>query len=102
MRGVLPDSIRLRKKQGFILPFGRWFKNGLLEFAREVLLDSRSRQRGYFDPGGLERLLSGRQGMDDRSARAIYALLTFEFWNRMFIDRPVAGGTNAVVSGSAP
>jgi asparagine synthase (glutamine-hydrolysing) len=97
MRGVLPDSIRLRKKQGFILPFGRWFKNGLLEFAREILLDSRSRQRGYFDPGGLERLLSGTQGMDDRSARAIYALLTFEFWNRMFIDRPVATRMNAAM-----
>ena len=40
--------------------------------------------------------------MDDRSARAIYALLTFEFWNRMFIDRPVADGTNALVSESAP
>jgi asparagine synthase (glutamine-hydrolysing) len=102
MRGLLPDPIRLRKKQGFILPFGRWFKNGLLEFAREILLDSRSRQRGYFDSGGLERLLSGRQGMDDRSARAIYALLTFEFWNRMFIDRPVASRISATVSESAP
>jgi asparagine synthase (glutamine-hydrolysing) len=102
MRGLLPDSIRLRKKQGFILPFGRWFKNGLLEFSREILLDARSLQRGYFDPGGLERLLSGGQGVDDRSARAIYALLTFEFWNRMFIDRSVARETNAVVSESAP
>jgi asparagine synthase (glutamine-hydrolysing) len=102
MRGILPDSIRLRKKQGFILPFGRWFKNGLLEFAREILLDTRSRQRGYFDSPGLERLLSGEQGMDDRRARAIYALLTFEFWNRMFIDRPVPGRINAVVSESVP
>lgn len=102
MRGVLPDSIRLRKKQGFILPFGRWFKNGLLEFAREILLDTRSRQRGYFDSAGLERLLSGKQGMDDRWARAIYALITFEFWNRMFIDRPAAGRINAVVSEPVP
>jgi len=102
MRGVLPEPIRLRKKQGFILPLGRWFKNGLLEFAREILLDSRSRQRGYFDSGGLERLLSGRQGVDDRSARAIYALVTFEFWNRMFIDRPVAGRVNAAMDEPAP
>ena len=98
MRGVLPDSIRLRKKQGFILPLGRWFKSGLREFAREILLDTRSCQRGYFNSAGLERLLSGEQGMDDRWARAIYALLTFEFWNRMFIDQPVAGRINAVVS----
>ena len=102
MRGVLPEPIRLRKKRGFILPLGRWFKNGLLEFAREILLDSRSRQRGYFDSGGLERLLSGRQGVDDRSARAIYALVSFEFWNRMFIDRPVAGRVNAAMDEPAP
>jgi asparagine synthase (glutamine-hydrolysing) len=98
MRGVLPDSIRLRKKQGFILPFGRWFEGGLIQFAREVLLDPRSRQRGYFDSAGLERLLTDQRGMDDRTARAIYALITFEFWNRIFIDGPTADRANAAAS----
>jgi asparagine synthase (glutamine-hydrolysing) len=97
MRGLLPDSIRLRKKQGFILPFGRWFQDGLLGFAREVLLDRRSLERAYFDARGLEQMLSGK-AMDDRSARAIYALVAFEFWNRMFVDR--SSGKSAAASAS--
>ena len=85
MKGLLPESIRTRPKQGFILPFGRWFKDGLMNSAREILLDRRSLQRGYFDPAGLRRFLADGT-MDDRRARAVYALIMFETWNRVFID----------------
>ena len=87
MRGLLPRSILERGKQGFILPIGRWFKTDLLRFACEVLLDSRTLQRGYFDGRGLRQMLDGTTHADDRHARQLYALLLFEIWNRMFVDR---------------
>ncbi len=86
MRGLLPRSIVVRGKQGFILPFGRWFKTDLLSFARDVLLDPRTLQRGYFDGQGLRRMVEDMTEADDRSARRLYALLLFEIWNRVFID----------------
>ncbi|MGH9197545.1 MAG: asparagine synthase-related protein, partial [Acidimicrobiia bacterium] len=87
MRDVLPRSIVDRGKQGFILPLGRWFNTDLLGFAREVLLDSRTLQRGYFESSGLRRFLNGMTLVDDRYARRLYALLMFEMWNRVFVDR---------------
>lgn len=86
MRGVLPRSIVDRGKQGFVLPLGRWFNTDLLGFAREVLLDSRTLQRGYLEGPGLRRFLNGMTPIDDRYARRLYALLMFEIWNRVFVD----------------
>jgi len=87
MRGILPPTIASRRKQGFILPIGTWFKTDLIGFAREVLLDSRTLQRGYFSPAGLRQTVEGMRGGDDRFARRLYALLLFETWNRVFVDR---------------
>ena len=86
MRGILPRSIVERGKQGFILPFGKWFNTDLRKFAREILLDRQSIQRGYFDPAGLERTLDTMTSDDDRHARRLYALVMFELWNRAFMD----------------
>jgi asparagine synthase (glutamine-hydrolysing) len=90
MRGLLPPAIVDRGKQGFILPMGRWFQTDLLSFAREVLLDRRTLQRGYFNAQGLRRTLDGMTSSDDRYARRLYALLLFEMWNRVFVDRTEA------------
>jgi asparagine synthase (glutamine-hydrolysing) len=87
MRGVLPDHIVERGKQGFILPMGRWFQRELMPFAREVLLDRRTLQRGYFDDRGLRKILEPMRTTDDRYARRLYALLLFEIWNRVFVDQ---------------
>ncbi len=90
MRGLLPESIVGRGKQGFILPFGRWFKTDLQSFAHDILLDTRTLQRGFFDPKGLRQMLDEMKDPDDRYARQLYALLLFELWNRVFIDRAYA------------
>ena len=100
MRPLLPASIVDRRKQGFILPMGRWLETDLTQFAREVLLDSRTLQRGYFDRRGLTEILDGVTRADDRHARRLYALLLFETWNRVFIDGAVpATPTKAGLAG---
>src|SRR3979490_973934 len=45
MRGLLPDSILNRPKMGFPVPFSFWMRREWNTVARDVLLDSRSRQR---------------------------------------------------------
>ena len=51
LRGVLPDAIIDRRKQGFAVPLARWFRGPLLGFARDVLLSASSRERGVLEPG---------------------------------------------------
>ena len=83
VRGLLPESVLTRRKRGFAIPLGRWFRGPLRGFVRGLLLSERCRQRGIFDPVAVERLL-------DRDAAdlglAVWTLVSFELWCRAFLD----------------
>ena len=55
--GLVPASILARRKQGFAVPVGGWFRGDLREFFSDVLLSARARERGYFQPRFVERLV---------------------------------------------
>jgi asparagine synthase (glutamine-hydrolysing) len=86
MKGLIPESILNRPKMGFPVPFAAWTRGSWNAVARDVLLDSRSRQRGLIDPAAVDRLLrdhlEGRTNGGDR----IWSLLNLELWHRTFID----------------
>jgi asparagine synthase (glutamine-hydrolysing) len=87
MRGVLPDSIIDRQKQGFAVPISRWFRGELAGYARDMLLSDTCRQRGIFNVGYIERLLRlNAQGRD--LDLHIWTALSFEVWCRRFLDAP--------------
>ena len=50
LRGWLPDDLLDRPKQGFSVPLSDWLRGDLEPWAREVLLDPGTLDRGYFDP----------------------------------------------------
>ena len=83
---LLPPEVLTRRKRGFEVPVGTWFRGGLRELFADVLLSSRARQRGYFEPRFIERLvdehLSGRR---EHTLR-LWSLLIFELWHRQYID----------------
>jgi asparagine synthase (glutamine-hydrolysing) len=86
MKDVLPQSVLKRPKMGFPVPFGEWMKGSWAHSVREVLLDSRSRQRGIVDAPAVEALLQDHaSGRTDGSAR-LWTLLNLELWQRTFID----------------
>jgi asparagine synthase (glutamine-hydrolysing) len=86
LRGWVPDEVLDAPKRGFRLPLGDWFRGDLQGFARDVLLDSRALDRGYFREeyvrGLLDRHLAGAQ---DHS-QGIFSLLIFELWHQTFVD----------------
>ena len=47
---LLPKSIRSRRKMGFGVPVGRWFRDELKHELRDILLDRSCRDRGLFRP----------------------------------------------------
>ncbi len=84
--GLVPPEILDRRKQGFAVPVGNWFRGGLREVFHDVLLSARARQRGYFEPRFIERLLREHElGRRDHSAR-LWALVVFELWHRLYLD----------------
>jgi asparagine synthase (glutamine-hydrolysing) len=90
MKGILSENVLERPKRGFAVPLGAWFKGGLEGFARDILLSSRSKQRGVFEPAYVETLLaqhSAGRAMDLH----LWTLMSFELWCRAFLDRAPQG-----------
>jgi asparagine synthase (glutamine-hydrolysing) len=86
MRGCVPDAILDAPKRGFQPPMADWLRGELREQARDVLLDSVARSRGYFQPTEVERLLTEHvSGVQDHS-QGIWTLFMFELWHRRFVD----------------
>ena len=88
---LLPEETLRRSKQGFGMPLERWFGADFGRLAREVLLDRRSRGRGWFDPRGVEAVLAGAGQRIERRARQVWALVCLELWAQTYLDRPGEG-----------
>jgi len=85
MRGVLPDDVIDRRKQGFGIPLGRWFRGKLGGFVRDLLLTKRSRERGFFNPDAVADLVRSHEAGRPLDLQ-LWTLLSFELWCRAFID----------------
>jgi asparagine synthase (glutamine-hydrolysing) len=86
MESRLPPEIVYRQKQGFPVPIASWFRGPLYDRVAEVLLDERSRRRGYFHARYLEGILARHRGGRQDLSRRIFALLTLELWHRKYVD----------------
>ena len=85
MRGILPDTIIDRQKHGFAVPIATWLRGDLAEFARSLLLSSACRQRGFFNPSQVERLLTLNARGRDLDLQ-LWTMLSFELWCQRFLD----------------
>ena len=86
LRGIVPEAILARRKHGFAVPLGQWFRGALAGFARELLLSESCRSRGIFEPAYVERLLA-RQARGRDLDFHLWAFISFELWCRLFLDR---------------
>jgi asparagine synthase (glutamine-hydrolysing) len=87
MADRLPPETLNRRKMGFGVPLGEWFRRDLGAYTREVLEGRRTRERGLLDPRAVSAVLDEHQsGARDRSSQ-IWALLCLEEWARRWLDR---------------
>jgi asparagine synthase (glutamine-hydrolysing) len=85
MRGILPDGIIDRPKQGFAVPLAKWFRGELSGFTRDLLLSAKCRHRGFFKSAYIEQLLRQHDQGRDLSLQ-LWTILSFELWCRRFLD----------------
>ncbi len=81
---VIPREVLTRRKAGFDTPAANWMKGAHADFVRDTVLSRRARQRGLWNPKGVERLLEdmGRQSWFD----AAWKVLCVETWAQTFLD----------------
>ena len=82
---LLPPANVKRRKMGFGIPLGAWFRGELGEFARNALLSPRAMQRGYFQRAPLEQLLREHKQMTSDHSLQLWNLLMLELWHQEFI-----------------
>jgi asparagine synthase (glutamine-hydrolysing) len=85
MKKVLPSEILTRKKMGFPVPIGAWFRGPYRHLIDEYLLSDRARQRGIFDSQYV-RTLVARHNAGENHAERLWMLVNFEIWQRRFFD----------------
>jgi asparagine synthase (glutamine-hydrolysing) len=97
---LLPQQIVERRKQGFGVPLGVWFRGNLRELFADTLLSAASLQRGYFEPRFIEQQVAEHlAGKRDHTMR-LWQLVVFERWHRMYVDaRPRFGALLATSAG---
>jgi asparagine synthase (glutamine-hydrolysing) len=89
MKPFLPAETFARKKMGFSIPVGDWFRHQWRPLGERFLLGDRFLDRGYFEPAAIRKLWDSHQknrpwllDLGDR----LWTLLVLEIWHRIFID----------------
>jgi asparagine synthase (glutamine-hydrolysing) len=82
VRDLLPPEIVRRRKRGMRAPFRTWLRGPLPAFAEELLSPASIREKGYFDPAAVARLVATDR--DARWTRSRLAVLTIQLWDEIF------------------
>lgn len=69
-----------------ILHFRVWYRDALAAYVREILLDSRTLARPYFDRKSLEAMVQRHLKGDRNYTNAIHKAITLELTHRLFLD----------------
>jgi asparagine synthase (glutamine-hydrolysing) len=82
----LPGAILKRKKMGFNVPTGAWFRGSQQSFITDLLLSERTQDRGLFERKCVENLLHEHMAGRQNYQAQLFTLASLELWFRVFID----------------
>jgi len=80
MKGVLPDHILNRRKEGFSIPMKNWLRRELQPLMRDLLSPDRVARRGLFDPQVVAGLMDAHTAGRENHAHTLFPLMVFEQW----------------------
>ena len=86
LKQLLPVENLNRRKMGFGVPIGDWFRGRMQPFLRETLLSEKALNRGLFRSPEVRRLVEQHTGSERDYAHQLWTLLMLELWFQRFID----------------
>lgn len=84
---LVPKDVIYRKKMGFGVPVGKWFRGEMKDFVRGVLLSEKSLKRGIVRPEMIEKYVEEHTSARRDHSFQIWTLLMLELWFQRFIDQ---------------
>jgi asparagine synthase (glutamine-hydrolysing) len=83
---LLPPENVNRRKMGFGVPVGQWFRGPLRELLQDALLSQQSLRRGYFREPEVRSLVQEHLERRADHAFQLWNLLMLELWHREFLE----------------
>ncbi len=95
MKGILPDAILTRGKQGYSFPIKNWLRQELREYMADLLTSS-PLMKEAFNLDHVRRLMREHQAYRANHNHILWALMNVAIWHRLFVEaraaRPVGAG----------
>ena len=83
---LVPKEVVYRRKMGFGVPIGSWFRGEMKGFVREILLSEKSLKRGIAKYAVIEKYVNEHTNGERDHAAQVWTLLMLELWFQRFID----------------
>jgi asparagine synthase (glutamine-hydrolysing) len=84
LRGLIPDDILDRKKQGFEVPLDTWFERDLRTLVEKALLDPRAALARHLQPGAVASMWQRyRKEPNSRRGLQLWRLVNLAVWHEM-------------------
>jgi asparagine synthase (glutamine-hydrolysing) len=84
---LVPREAVYRKKMGFGVPVGDWFRGEMKGFVKEVLLSEKSLNRGVIRPEMLRRYVNEHTSAEKDHSFKLWTLLMLELWFERIVDQ---------------
>ncbi len=84
MRGILPEMILHRGKEGFSIPIKQWMKKELRPLMEEYLGERRLRSSGEFQPAYVQKLMHEHLAGRENHSHRLWALMMYQMWRERY------------------
>jgi asparagine synthase (glutamine-hydrolysing) len=81
-RQDLPAEVFSRRKMGFAVPIGEWFRGELQDMLRDTLLDPSAFVATVLDRAVIEEMIEDHENQSADHSQRLYALLMLELWRK--------------------
>lgn len=85
MKGILPDVILKRGKQGYSFPIKNWLRQELHGYMVEVLTSS-PLMKESFNLDYIQKLVREHQNFQANHSHVLWALVNLAVWHRLFVE----------------
>jgi asparagine synthase (glutamine-hydrolysing) len=84
-RSLVPAELVDRPKMGFGIPRSEWLRTGMKEMVTDILTDSTTTQRGWFESSEVKKVIDSHMAGSDRD-NLLWPMLMLELWARTWLD----------------
>lgn len=87
LRDLLPPEVLEGRKRGFVVPVAAWLRGPLRPLAERLMAHERLERQGIFRPNFAHRYLDPHLRQEADNADVLWAMLMFQLWHVVFIER---------------